>query len=425
MVSFVRGNPASEGGAVATGHPRLGEAYRDSGQGESLAGQAVQSVPGVQFYHHGPLSDAEQLMLERVNRSRNDPWAAAARFGIGLNDGLPPGTIEGSAKQPLAPNRFLRDAARDHSDWMLREDVFSHTGEGGSSPLERIGAAGYPLSGGWTTGENIAWGGSTGSVDVSAEVLSLHEGLFTSPGHRENICEDDFNEIGIGVSEGSFFSEGRDWNAIMATQNYARSGDSPGPFVTGVVYEEKNGNGLYDAGEGVGDVRITLEGSGFYTETSPSGGYAIPVDGSAGARELTFEGTGWEESSTVTVESDRNVKADLVVEPDAPWYAGADELSDGWRYFDWFKGFKPEGENWIYHGRHGWLYVLADDTSGMFLWDTALGRWLWTSETVYPWMYAYGPEEGWVFFFEGGSPGSRVFRRGSTGELVPEADLAL
>lgn len=80
------------------------------------------------------------------------------------------------------------------------------------------------------------------------------------------------------------------------------------------------------------------------------------------------------------------------------WYAAASEIDPpGWRYYSWFKGFKPKaGTDWIYHGRHGWLYVIADDTSRMFLWDGALGRWMFTNETVYPWMYAYGPDGGWV-----------------------------
>lgn len=106
------------------------------------------------------------------------------------------------------------------------------------------------------------------------------------------------------------------------------------------------------------------------------------------------------------------------------WYDSASNIQPaGWRYFDWFKGFKPEGENWIYHGRHGWLFVLADDTSGMFLWDGALGRWMFTNEIAYPWMYAYGADEGWVFFFEGGRPGSRYFKRGDTGGVVSERQL--
>lgn len=110
---------------------------------------------------------------------------------------------------------------------------------------------------------------------------------------------------------------------------------------------------------------------------------------------------------------------------DQSWYATAAETDNGWRFYDWFKGFNPqEQSNWIYHGRHGWLFVIAEDTSRMFLWDAALGRWMFTNENVYPWMYAFGPDQGWVFFFENGQPGSRYFQRGDTNEVVSENDLS-
>ena len=111
--------------------------------------------------------------------------------------------------------------------------------------------------------------------------------------------------------------------------------------------------------------------------------------------------------------------------PETTWYAGASYVSDGWRYFGWFKGFKPAGANWIYHGRHGWLYTLGADTSSLFLWDVALGRWMFTNETAYPWIYAYGPDGGWVFFFEGGRPGGRYFKRGDNGQTLSEQQLRM
>lgn len=115
----------------------------------------------------------------------------------------------------------------------------------------------------------------------------------------------------------------------------------------------------------------------------------------------------------------------LFVMPVLDWFSNASEIQPtGWLRFDWFKGFMPQlGSNWIFHGRHGWLFVLAEDTSNMFLWDPAVGRWFFTNETVYPWMYAYGPNEGWVFFFEGGRPGARFFKRGDTGQIRSEQQL--
>ncbi|NBB79745.1 MAG: hypothetical protein GVY36_09910 [Verrucomicrobia bacterium] len=381
-----------------------------------VAGQSSEPV----LYDHGDPTDYEQLMLERVNRARGDPGAEAARLGIDLNEGLAPGTITDTPKQPIAPNCFLTAAARGHSDWMLSVDTFSHTGENGSTASERMSDAGYVLSGTWTTGENCAWSGTTGSVDLLEVTIQMHEGLFKSPGHRTNICDGDFEELGIGIREGLFYSQGTDYDAGMTTQNFVRSSATPGPFVTGVVYEDANENGLYDVGEGIQGVEVGVSGSSYYGETSASGGYAVPLTSYSATVDVTFTGDDWEEIQNVALEPDTNLKVDLVLDAASVWYDHASSIEpDGWRYFDWFKGFKPkDGTNWIYHGRHGWLFVLADDTSGMFLWDVALGHWLFTNETVYPWMYAYGPDEGWIFFFEGGRPGSRFFQRGDTGAVL-------
>jgi serralysin len=98
----------------------------------------------------------EQYFLELVNRARANPGAEAARLGIDLNQGLGNGTIANTAKQPLAMNDLLNTSAQAHSDWMLATDTFSHTGANGSSPGDRMKAAGYGFTGSWAWGENIS-----------------------------------------------------------------------------------------------------------------------------------------------------------------------------------------------------------------------------------------------------------------------------
>src|SRR5215218_4418291 len=55
---------------------------------------------------------------------------------------------------PLVFDAELDAAAQNHSMWMDQTDTFSHTGAGGSSPGDRIAAAGYSANG-WA--ENIAY----------------------------------------------------------------------------------------------------------------------------------------------------------------------------------------------------------------------------------------------------------------------------
>jgi len=88
---------------------------------------------------------------------------------------------------PLKLNDKLANAADDHSDSMAQDDFFSHTGADGSSVSDRVESNGYQYS---TVGENIA-AGQTTAQDVVQSWMD-------SPGHRANILNADYTEIGIG-----------------------------------------------------------------------------------------------------------------------------------------------------------------------------------------------------------------------------------
>ncbi|MDX2288479.1 MAG: M10 family metallopeptidase C-terminal domain-containing protein [Hyphomicrobiaceae bacterium] len=250
----------------------------------------------------------EQLVLELVNRARLDPAGEAARLGIGLNDGVSGAQITTAAKQVLAGNSFLVDAARDHSRWMLDTDTFSHTGAGGSTPTARVREAGYTLSGSWTKGENIAWAGSTGQIDLASYSQRLHDNLFRSPGHRANLLNDGYREVGLGELSGDFAG----YNAAMLTQNFARSGSSY--FITGVAITDTDGDGFYDIGEARSGVAVTVTGQGSSSQavatTQAAGGYAVAV--SSGTHTVTFSGGGLPGPVSVMVAAGAaNAKVDI------------------------------------------------------------------------------------------------------------------
>ena len=87
---------------------------------------------------------------------------------------------------------------------MLAVDQFAHEGIGDGTATERMVNAGYPLTGSWGTGENISVRGSSGTIDLEAAIKSHHSGLFVSIGHRRNILNDDFRELGVGQEGGAF-----------------------------------------------------------------------------------------------------------------------------------------------------------------------------------------------------------------------------
>ncbi|MFC8393835.1 CAP domain-containing protein [Streptomyces sp. NPDC057238] len=98
---------------------------------------------------------------------------------------------------PVKANATLTKAAQDHSEDMAASGNMSHTGSDGSSPGDRITRAGY----GWSTyGENVAYGYST-----PEQVMA---GWMASPGHKENILNCAFKEIGVGLAQpGSYWTQ--------------------------------------------------------------------------------------------------------------------------------------------------------------------------------------------------------------------------
>ena len=89
---------------------------------------------------------------------------------------------------PLELDDTLVDIAEDHSQSMAVNDFFGHTDPtDGSNPQDRIDEGGYEWSR-WS--ENVAAGYAT-PEDVM-------EGWMNSPGHRSNILNPNFTEIGIG-----------------------------------------------------------------------------------------------------------------------------------------------------------------------------------------------------------------------------------
>lgn len=258
------------------------------------------------------MTPQEQLMLELINRARMDPTGEAKRLGISLNEGVANGDkISKAAKEVLAGNDDLIDAARDHSEWMNDNDEFSHD-EGNKDPGDRMGDAGYVFSGNWTWGENIAARfESTNINDALATelIVQSHADLFIDKnypgrGHRTNILSEDFQEIGVGQHVGQFRMDGTNWNSSMVTQDFARSGDKV--FITGVVYDDtvKNDD-FFSVGEEVSG--LAVNGGGPADTTGAGGGYELQY-GSGGGKTVTFAGG---VSVDLTL-GGTNVKLDLV-----------------------------------------------------------------------------------------------------------------
>jgi uncharacterized protein YkwD len=102
-------------------------------------------------------------------------------------------------RRPLRHNARLALAATRHARDMAERNYFSHVSRDGRSFLDRIRRVDYlPRNGSWTVGENLAWGSER--LATPKQILN---GWMRSPGHRANILDRKFREIGIGVVVGA------------------------------------------------------------------------------------------------------------------------------------------------------------------------------------------------------------------------------
>ncbi len=124
----------------------------------------------------------------------NPPSALLAQAETSIPDALL--TLVNAERQragvaPLRLNDKLATAAQRHAEDMAATRNLSHQGSDGSTLRSRIEATGY----GWTAiGENVAMG------QPSPEAVM--RSWMNSSGHRRNVLNPNFQELGVGYAEG-------------------------------------------------------------------------------------------------------------------------------------------------------------------------------------------------------------------------------
>jgi hypothetical protein len=129
-----------------------------------------------------------------------------------------------------------------------------------------------------------------------------------SPGTGDNI-------LTVDIGDAQFLTAGDDLP-------YGPAGTV---FITGVVYQDNNGNGIYDPGEGVGGATVRIAGESYYAVSSASGGYAIPVPANSGHWTVTAVVGSATLSANATVSGD-SVKVDFATAASLPGSTGSTRL---------------------------------------------------------------------------------------------------
>lgn len=277
----------------------------------------------------------EVALLEFINRARADAIAEADRLASNTDPDVLNAMSYFSVDtalmtsqfamltrsvQPLAMNARLLSAARLHSQDMLSNVFQGHTSSATpiapNAPFDTIGARitrqGYAYS---SVSENvyafaknpwhahaafnIDWGTGTGGMqDPAGHRLAIHNGLF--------------REVGIGAIAGTNSDGLTTVGPLVVTQDFGVGPGGGQPMITGVTCLDGDNDGFYDEGEGLGNVRIEVDGSSYYAISSEHGAYAVPVPGD-GTYRVSFHRPGLPPvSQTVEVSGNMNVKADYL-----------------------------------------------------------------------------------------------------------------
>jgi uncharacterized protein YkwD len=277
-----------------------------------------------------------QELLELVNRLRQapqaelnlllnsaDPKIAQALQQFGVDRTLL--AQQWSALVPVAPLAWsaeLTTSATGHNLQMIAADTQSHQLPGEAGLLDRALNAGYTAN---RVGENIFafsesvfYGHAGFAIDWGNDAKSIG-GIQNPAGHRELLLSANYREIGLAITaeNDSKTSVG----PLVITEDFGNRTALDGKaWLLGVAFQDLNGDGFYEAGEGVSGVDVEvrsatqLNSAPIITTTLDAGGYQTLL--TPGQYQVNFlKNRQLINSQTVTVNTS-NVKTDLkLVDP--------------------------------------------------------------------------------------------------------------
>ena len=318
-----------------------------------LLGNPLESTAQFSLYSaYGPTAE-EQEMLELINRMRTDPagelnrliksfsplaaWdsevtKALREYNYPTAQNLISEWAVLSPVAPLAWDFSLYVAATDHSLQMILAGKQSHQLDGEPPLYERIVNAGYDpaLKPGEVEGEYIvcvsenvyAYGrperDGFSAASFTHAAFALDWGV-PSHSHRNNIMNPDFSEVGISmIRETNPSSKIGEWVTTIDFASPNSAQNTGGAYLLGVVYNDLNNSGFYEAGEGISSAVITVISDNPEWETiefSPyqAGGYQVFLDN--GLYTVTVSGPNFSGTIAKRVSiQGQNVKVDFTVQ---------------------------------------------------------------------------------------------------------------
>ena len=226
----------------------------------------------------GQPSWEQREMLVYTNFVRVDPTHWQSEYDCNLN------TFSSSEKQAIDPALYhsgLTEIAQLHTEEMNQYDFLAHESRDGTSFGDRV----WPYYEGTTIGENVAMG-------YENNWDAVFVGWMCSAGHRSNIMEPDFEDIGTGV-DGRYYTQDFGGGAGQSHQNVAMGIHSPyrpsGSVEFLATWHDSNGPGELWVETENDCIAMDIEAG-----TDNRGAWSIGADAGSGCQAYRFV---WSEGS--------------------------------------------------------------------------------------------------------------------------------
>jgi len=361
LVSFSVIFPAAVVSGMTFPEPNPPVQYRDLPESRATIPGRLSKSGSIEWIFHKTEdgehpNGMEQQQLWFVNRARSNPteegiWLATesdpdvswGRDGWRIDpDQLKAEFAAIAAKPPAVFDRRLYEAARLHSEDLIERDAQDHDGQ--SNEVDESGffyrawsgvVYSYSLSGlSAHAGFNIDWGRSAAG-----------DGMQDPRGHRQALMAISANYMNVGIASVPVDPAlGKEVGPFVTTGNYAEAyeleADHYNTFIVGTVWTDFNGNGIYDPGEGHGGLTVAPSLGNYFSITSDSGGYAIPIT-DTGSAEISFSGGNL--FQPVIFETDLGLESILVDFTPLKYFRDADGDGFGDATASLLSSFQPDG----------------------------------------------------------------------------------
>lgn len=181
-----------------------------------------------------------------------------------------------AAKPPAAFDVRLYNAAKAHSDYLISIDGQEHTDQ-----FQRVRDAGFSYN--RIRGNVFSYAKTAlyGHAGFNIDWDSSDDGMQDSRGHRKAIMSIDGDYTNVGIAMVPENNPGTRVGPLVTTGNYANAYTSAANhynrFIVGTVWQDLDGDGKYDPGEGFNNIQVMAYPGRYFAVTGIGGGYAIPI----------------------------------------------------------------------------------------------------------------------------------------------------